>query len=128
MEINGTIKVISEVQQVTEKFRKVDIVIVDNSSKYPNYIPCQLTQDKCDLAGNLKVGDEITASINLRGREWIKDGVAKYFVSVEIWKFEVIGIPKSTEGIPEATNGIEKNFQEEAIKSASEEQEDDLPF
>ena len=90
MEIKGTIKVISEVQQISEKFRKVDIVLVDDSSKYPNYIPCQVTQDKCDLVTGLKVGDEITASINLRGREWInpKDGIAKYFVSVEIWKLD----------------------------------------
>ncbi len=124
MEIKGIIKIISEVQQISEKFRKVDIVLVDESSKYPNYIPCQVVQDKCDLVRDLKVGDEITASINLRGREWInpKDKVPKYFVSVEIWKLQ-----KTESGLTSDVTKMNGDMAQEFNDSQSS-SNTDLPF
>ena len=88
-----------------------------------------MTQDKCALGDNLNIGDEVDASINLRGREWTspKDGVVKYFNTIEIWKLETIGIPRNNQGIPDATDGITKNFQEDAIQTITN-QSDDLPF
>ena len=44
--ITGTLKVKSNEQQVSEKFRKREFVITDNSSQYPQHISFQLTQDK----------------------------------------------------------------------------------
>lgn len=125
MEIKGKIKIISEVQQISEKFKKVDIVLEDDSNpKYPNYIPCQVVQDRCDLVTGLKVGDEITASINLRGREWInpKDGVPKYFVSVEIWKLQ-----KTESGLTSDVTKMNGDMAQEFNDSQSN-PKDDLPF
>ncbi len=86
--LKGTIKKIGEVQQVTEKFRKRDVVICDNSGKFAQYIPFQLAQDKCSLADNLNVGDEVDVSYNMNGKEYTdkKTGELKYFLTLEIWK------------------------------------------
>ncbi len=38
--------------------------------KYPQYITLQATGDKTSLLDGYKVGEEVEASFNLRGREW----------------------------------------------------------
>jgi len=89
MDLTATIKAIGDVQQVSEKFKKRDVVLTDDSSQYPQHISFQLTQDKVSLIDKYKVGDRIKAYFNLRGREWTspKDEV-KYFNTLEIWRVE----------------------------------------
>lgn len=123
MEIKGTIKVLGEIQQITQKFKKREIVIEDNLGQYSNFIACQLTQDKCDLGNDFAVGDNVIAGINLRGREWINpEGQAKYFNSIEIWRMEKeVAVQNNNKA-----SGIAKQFQEEAIKDLQ--RDDDMPF
>ena len=91
MELIGQIKAKFDTQVVSDRFKKREIVIATElSSPYPQYIPCQLTQDKCDLADSFNVGDEVKAHINLRGREWSGPEGVKYFVTIEIWRLEKI--------------------------------------
>jgi hypothetical protein len=119
--LTGTLKVKSAEQQVSEKFRKREFVITDNSSQYPQHISFQLTQDKCSLIDSVKVGDEIKVFFNLRGREWKspKDGELKYFNSLEAWKIEKAG----------ATTASSAPVSEPDVTSFSaSEGESDLPF
>ena len=47
-------------------------------------------QDKTELLNSYQVGQDVTISINLRGREWVNpEGVAKYFNSIQGWRIEV---------------------------------------
>ena len=119
MNLQGTIYKVGEVQQISEKFKKREVVI-KIWGDYPQFIGCQLTQDKCSLGDVLNVGDEVDASINLRGREWIspKDGVVKYFNTIEIWKLETIGIPQVSDSVKDA---IPRQVRED-------EMDNDLPF
>lgn len=128
MEVQGTIHKVGEVQQISDKFRKREIVI-KTGGDYPQFIGCQLTQDRCNLGDDLQIGMDVNASINLRGREWTNPRTqeVKYFNTLEIWQIEIIPIPKDNQGIPDATDGITKNFQEDAIQSTMNES-DDLPF
>jgi hypothetical protein len=119
--ITGTLKVKSAEQQVSEKFKKREFVITDNSSQYPQHISFQLTQDKCSLIDSCKVGDDIKVFFNLRGREWKspKDGEMKYFNSLEAWKIEKAG----------NTTGSSAPVAEPDVTSFSAtEGENDLPF
>jgi hypothetical protein len=119
MNVQGTIYKVGEVQKVSEKFQKREVVI-RTGGDYPQLIGCQLTQDRCNLIDERNVGD---------GREWTnpKDNSVRYFNTIEIWQVDIIPIPKSNHGIPDATDGITKNFQEDAIQSTTN-QSDDLPF
>ncbi|HLG04051.1 MAG TPA: DUF3127 domain-containing protein [Bacteroidia bacterium] len=93
-EIKGILKIKSEEQIVTEKFRKREFVITDNTSQYPQHITLQLTQDRCNLIDKFNVGDEIRVQYNLRGREWTsKEGVVKYFNTIEAWKIDSANAP-----------------------------------
>jgi hypothetical protein len=78
--ITGTLKAKYAEQQVSERFRKRDFVLTDNSSQYPQFITFQLVQDRCSLVEPFNEGDEIRVFFNLRGREWkAPAGDVKYF-------------------------------------------------
>ena len=85
--IKGEIKVIEEAVQVTEKFKKREFVLIDDSSQYPQFINFQLAQDKCNLIDGYQVGQRIEVNFNLRGREWTdKNGAVKYFNTLDVWR------------------------------------------
>lgn len=91
--LKGKVKVVGEVQQISDSFKKREFVITDESDQYPQDILFQAVQDRTGLLDNVKVGDSVEVSFNLRGREWTspKDGVVKYFNSLDAWKIESQG-------------------------------------
>ena len=100
--IKGEIKVIGEAVQVTEKFKKREFVLIDDSSQYPQFINFQLAQDKCNLIDGYQVGQRIEVNFNLRGREWTdKNGAVKYFNTLDVWR--IVYEESSTETSPIAT-------------------------
>ncbi|MCE9538327.1 MAG: DUF3127 domain-containing protein [Bacteroidetes bacterium] len=123
MDITGILKVKSEAQQVSEKFKKREFVLTDNSSQYPQHVSFQLTQDKCNLIDSYNVGAEIKVHFNLRGREWTSpQGEIKYFNTLEAWRIE--GGANSGTGNSSASNKMES--VSETFTAATE--GDDLPF
>ena len=111
MKLQGKIKLVGETEQVSDKFKKRELVITTNDNPtYPQHISVQCTNDKCVMLDNLSVGTEVSLEINLRGREWTSpNGQVKYFNTIEVWKLDVIGeAPK--------------------VKSKAPIIEDDLPF
>ncbi len=89
LQVKGKLKVKGSEQAVSDRFRKREFVLTDDSSQYPQHISFQLTQDKCALLDAFNIGDEMTVSFNLRGREWTSPkGEVKYFNSLEAWRLE----------------------------------------
>lgn len=114
--LTGILKVKNQEQQISEKFKKREFVVTDNSSQYPQVISFQLTQDKCGLLDSCNVGEEIKVYFNLRGREWTNpQGEVKYFNSLEAWKIE---------GNSNGSKGVETASTETFTSTAA----DDLPF
>lgn len=126
MDLTGIIKLIRETQQVSEKFKKREVVITDNSSQYPQHIQFQLPQDKVALIDAYKVGDEIKAHFNLRGKEYTKDDKTSYFNSLEIWRIEGVGAATSTTTTTAAPAATTTKTEQPVAEPAN--QEDDLPF
>lgn len=85
-ELKGTIKLIGETQQVSEKFKKRTVVVTTPDEKYPQDIAMDFNQDAGSKLDDFNVGDEVTVSFNLRGSEW-KD---KYFVNLTGWKIDKV--------------------------------------
>jgi hypothetical protein len=84
----GRIIAITETVQVSDKFKKREIVLEDNGT-YPQTICFQLAQDKCDLANPLVIGQMATVHYNLRGKSWTNpQGETKYFNTLDVWKIE----------------------------------------
>ena len=121
MDITGILKVKTEAQQVSDKFRKREFVLTDNSSQYPQHISFQLTQDKCSLIDQYNVGDELKVHFNLRGREWTSPkGEIKYFNTLEAWRIEG--------GNSGSSNASSNNAMNDVATFTAASQEDDLPF
>jgi hypothetical protein len=107
----GTVVNVTPLQQISDKFRKQDFTIKTFDEKFPQFLTFQVVNDKCDLVRNLKAGDVVEVSYNLRGREWNSpEGVTKYFNTVEAWSINLSSEPVQTTQAP--TN----------------EDDDDLPF
>lgn len=87
LSITGTIHKIFDRESVSEKFTKRNFVVNMPDGNYPQMINFQLSQDRCDLIDNWKVGDDVKVNFNLRGREWQE----KFFTTIEAWKIEANG-------------------------------------
>lgn len=81
MEITGKIKLINEVEVVSDKFKKRTFVITTDD-KYPQDIMFQASQDKVDMLNGFKAGSQVKVDFNLRGREYN----GKYYNSLDAWK------------------------------------------
>lgn len=120
LQVKGKLKLKGDVQAVSDRFRKREFVLTDDSSQYPQHITFQLTQDKCSLLDNINPGDEMTVSFNLRGREWTSPkGEVKYFNSLEAWKIDAGSKSQSKESQYE-------EIPDQTFKQS--EATDDLPF
>lgn len=88
--LNGTLKVVKDTIQVSDKFSKREFVLTDRTNEtYPQDILFQLTQDKCSMLDMFMEGQELEVSFNLRGREWTSpQGEVKFFNSLEAFRVE----------------------------------------
>ena len=91
-EVQGKIKVINQTQTFGEKGFKKREVVITTDDQYPQHISVEFIQDKCDMLDKYKVGQDVKIGVNLLGREWInKEGVAKYFNTIQGWRIEQVG-------------------------------------
>ncbi len=112
--------------QVTDSFRKRELVIELEDGAYNQYIKFELLQDKCDSLDPFNEGDKVRVSFNLRGREWTSpQGEVKYFTSLNAWRVEAVKAENTAAAPPVAGGGDD-------FPSASDEPSggnlDDLPF
>ena len=115
MEVQGKLKVIND-SETFGTFTKKGFVVT-TSDQYPQDILIELHQDKCNLLDTYKVGDDIKASLNLRGKEWINpEGVAKYFNTIVAWRIERVEGSVTPPPLAEIGNALNDN------------EPDDLPF
>jgi hypothetical protein len=126
--LTGTVKVVNQTVQISEKFSKREFVVTENSSMYPQDIMFQATQDKCALLDSVQVNDQVEVSFNLRGREWTSpQGEVKYFNTLEAWRIEKMGAGAGMpQGGPSAMN-LDANSVTQT-QSNTESADDDLPF
>ncbi|TKC12370.1 DUF3127 domain-containing protein [Pedobacter polaris] len=122
MEIKGKVHEIGALQQVSETFKKRDLIIeYAENPTYPEYIRFEAIQDKTALFDVLKPGDEVEVSFNLRGRPWTnKEGVTTYFNSLIVWRLTQLTNTAGAAAAPAYAAPVDLNTP------AGE--EDDLPF
>ena len=114
--VKGTIKLINDEQVISDKFKKREFVLTEDSSQYPQHVMFQVVQDKTAMLNDVQVGETVNVFFNLRGREWTSpQGEIKYFNTLDCWKIEKVGSSIPGGEIPAAAN----------LDSA---EEDDLPF
>ena len=125
MELQGTVKKITDIQTFASGFQKREMVLT-TEEQYPQPINIEFLQEKGDLLNTLKEGDKVKVGINLRGREWTSpQGEVKYFNSIIGWRVEKL------DGASDFNEPVEAKPTEAkpvAEKNVFEEEDDDLPF
>mgnify|MGYP006324695847 CR=1 FL=1 len=115
-DLTGKVKLIQPVQTFGSGFTKREMVVIVQDGKYPQEINLEFVQDKVGLLDNLQVGQEITVTFDIRGREYN----GRYFNNLQGWKI--------------ATSKVETAFSPEGQSSARPEiappdyDENDIPF
>ena len=124
MEIKGKVHEIGEVQQVTDSFKKRDVVIAyAENPQFVEYIKFESHQDRVNIFDNISIGDDVEVSFNMRGRPWTnKEGVTTYFNSLVAWRVTKLA------GAPRADPGPGQTDMPPVDISSSGADDDDLPF
>ena len=115
MQIKGKVIVVGQVEVGTsnaKEWSKQNIVIEEIEGTYPKKIALQSFGKIVETTKNLKIGQVITAYINIESREYN----SKWYTNVSVWKIDFEGITNSTpaEARPKTTENQENT--------------DDLPF
>lgn len=125
MEVQGAIKVIREVQEISATFKKRELVITTDE-QYPQTLSIEFVQDKTDLLNKFEAGQNVKVSINLRGREWENPQTKeiKYFNSIQGWRIELLENSNTDDDLPPLDN----LSPFEPASETNDEDLDDLPF
>lgn len=94
--IVGKIIFVGQTQVLSDKFQKREFAL-ETSEKYPQKILFQLVNDKCVLLDNVKQNETIEVAFNINGREWAKDGVTRYFNTLNAWSIVYPNINQTKE-------------------------------
>lgn len=117
-QIEGKIIHLGQVEQKSEKFR-MRIIVIETAGQYPQQIPVQFTNANVDKADALKLGDAVSVSCNIRGREY----GGKWYLSLDAWRIEAKSAPQPATPLP----AIGQNMSKSSATSNSNIVED-LPF
>lgn len=123
MQLQGTIKKISDIQTFASGFQKKYLVLL-TEEQYPQPIQIDFLSDNLDLLNTFSVGEKVKVNIGIRGREWTSpQGEVRYFNSITGWRIERLETEQSPQSNGMPTASPQQAFAEEPI-----EEEDDLPF
>mgnify|MGYP001342299267 CR=1 FL=1 len=124
MEVQGKIKLVGNVQEITDSFRKRELVIV-TQEQYPQTLCVEFVQDKIDLLNDFQEGQDVKIGINLRGREWKNpEGLIKYFTSLQGWRIESV----KNQNLDNQESPLDSLSSFEPAENINKEDLDDLPF
>ena len=126
MEVQGRIKVIGEVQEISATFKKRELVVTTDE-QYPQTLSIEFVQDKTELLNGFEIGQNVKVSINLRGREWENPQTKeiKYFNSIQGWRIELIN---NNSDLNEDLPPLDNLSPFEPASETNDEDLDDLPF
>lgn len=87
--ITGHVTHVGQTRQITDTFKVRKFILEVADGNYTQTVALQCTQDKTLLLDTIKVGQEVWASYNIRGKAYTnKDGEPDAFVSLDAWKIE----------------------------------------
>ncbi len=93
-ELTGKVKLIQEAKTFDSGFTKREMVVIVEDGRYPQEINLEFVQDKVTLLDNLQIGQEITVTFDLRGREYN----GRYFNNLQGWKIASPGAEREFSG------------------------------
>jgi len=113
-DLTGKIKLIQQAKTFDSGFTKREMVVIVEDGKYPQEINVEFVQDKISLLDSLQVGQEVTVTFDIRGREYN----GRYFNNLQGWKIVTLGDEPA----------ISQEDQSPHYPTPSDFEDDDIPF
>jgi hypothetical protein len=97
IDIKGKVDKILDVQEFASGFKK-QVIVIEVDGKFPQKVAVEFGKEKIDLLSSVAVGNEVSASVNIRGSEYN----GRYFVSLTGWKIDILsaGAAEEDDSIP----------------------------
>ncbi len=87
--LTGKLHKVGELRQISDNLTIQEFVVLDESNvQYPQHVTFQVKNSNIAMLQSLQIGQQITVHFNLRGREFVKGMVTKYFNTLEAWKLD----------------------------------------
>ena len=77
-QLTGTVKLVMDVVKFESGFSKREFVVTTTDDQYPQEIKFECVKDRCALLDDIKPGQRVTVSFDLRGNEY----KGRYFVNL----------------------------------------------
>lgn len=113
-ELTGKVKLIQEAKTFDSGFTKREMVVIVEDGKYPQEINLEFVQDKVNLLDNLEIGQQVTVSFDIRGREYN----GRYFNNLQGWRIvtqDDASGPGAEESWPSGTPSPPPNYDDSDI-------------
>lgn len=125
MELEGSIKLVSETQTFNSGFQKREFVLT-TKEQYPQDVKFELVKDRIDLIDQYKPGDGIKVHFNIRGNEYN----GRYFVNLQAWRIEALEQANDAAGAGAGDSAPpwEDTGMPTEPPASDDAAEDDLPF
>lgn len=114
-DLTGKVKLIQDAQTFGSGFTKREMVVTVEDGKYPQEINLEFVQDKVSLLDTVQVGQEVTVTFDIRGREYN----GRYFNNLQGWKIQSGAAAPAEDKPPVSDKDVPADFDE---------YEDDIPF
>lgn len=88
MEITAVVKRVTETKTVGTNGFEVRETVVTTEEQYPQTLEIKFTQGRVNLLDGIAPGQRVKISVNLKGREVVKDDKPMVYNSIEGWKVE----------------------------------------
>jgi single-strand DNA-binding protein len=122
-DLTGKVKLIQDAQTFGSGFTKREMVVVVEDGKYPQEINLEFVQDKVSLLDTVSVGQEVTVTFDIRGREYN----GRYFNNLQGWKLVAGEGAAAPAAAAPAADG-KPPVADKDVPADFDEYEDDIPF
>lgn len=119
-ELNGTLKVLEDLQTFASGFTKREFVVEILDGKYTQMVKFEAVRDRIDQLNTLNIGDEVKVTFDVRGNEY----KGRYYVNLNAWKIELSGSGVSNS----APSDPPPSSFDSAFDNETEANVDDIPF
>ncbi len=120
-DLTGKVKIVMDAKTISDKFTVREFVVTVEDGNYPQDIALQFVNDKVSLLDPLQVGQEVTVSFDIRGREYN----GRYFNNLNAWKLQT---GAAAAPAPAATAETKPAAAGKDVPADFDEYEDDIPF
>lgn len=118
-EIEGTLKLIFDVQTFSSGFSKREFVVEVPDGKFPQMIKFECVKDKTSMLDSVRVGDSVKVAFDIRGSEYKE----RFYVNLNAWK-----LTKAEGGSSGGDEGGRYNSSLDAQFDNEPDASDDIPF